>query len=87
MFTIGGTSNRGFYSFEPTGSLRFEDGDSPYLRAHRHRLAIAKHTLLAFGLKWATEVFGNILWPLEPATMVGRGRGLLLTAVTKYIFK
>lgn len=31
MFTIGGTSNRGFYPFEPTGSLRFEDGDSPYL--------------------------------------------------------
>ena len=31
MFTIGGTSNRGFYSFEPTGSLRFEDGDIPYL--------------------------------------------------------
>ncbi|WJE88142.1 virion structural protein [Phage C72C1] len=32
MFTIGGTSNRGFYPFEPTGSLRFEDGDSPYLQ-------------------------------------------------------
>ena len=31
MFTIGGTSNRGFYPYEPTGSLRFEDGDSPYL--------------------------------------------------------
>jgi hypothetical protein len=31
MFTIGGTSNREFFPFEPTGSLRFEDGDSPYL--------------------------------------------------------
>ena len=32
MFTIGGTSNRGFYSFEPNGSLRFEDGDTARLQ-------------------------------------------------------
>ena len=31
MFPVSGTSNREFYPFEPKGSLRFEDGDSPYL--------------------------------------------------------